>query len=499
MAQARRRYFGLTGPDLAVLAAYFAVLCIAVPRYLPWEDEGRAWVDARYFGLFNLVFHVLRYEGHPPIWYLILWPLAHLHVPFFVINWLSAACGAAGIYVLLRFSPFPLYLRALLPFGFALAYQYAVVARSYCLFPLFGFLIAHEYRQSTRRPVRMAIFLALLSNLSVHGTLVAVVFGVSYAWDLYRERQLVSQPAWTLPQARNGAIVFTASLAFVLIVLWPAHDLKPPVSPQLGKAIHKIAPVAYHPVRPQAFLLAGAAPVKASAPARLNLGMGSLKIRDRLYMTLLYPIAPFWPLAIAFWLLVFAMVWRRGKPILIGAPLLLAIFIVQVYFKIWHTSLIWVTLIMMLWAVWDEHQPLTLRTLQNLTAVIFAMVCLLQIRGTVQGIQFERAHPTYPAKAAADFVRSLPSGVVVDGFDHAFTLLPYFEIYPFHLQTEVMDVPRVLADPPDVILFRNSTVTDDQLAQLGAAGYHGTHTFCGTPYFPDQVLTPLCLVVLEKR
>src|SRR5260221_8410 len=104
MALNRRAFLGLSVPDLAVLAAYFAVLCLGTSHYLPWEDEGRAWIDARFFGLFNLVFHVLRFEGHPPIWYLILWPLAHLHVPFHFINWISAACGFAGIYFLLRCS-----------------------------------------------------------------------------------------------------------------------------------------------------------------------------------------------------------------------------------------------------------------------------------------------------------------------------------------------------------------------------------------------------------
>jgi hypothetical protein len=511
MALHRRAYLGLSVVDWAVLAAYFAVLCLGLSHYLPWEDEGRAWIDARFFGLFNLVFHVLRYEGHPPIWYLILWPLAHAHVPFYFINWISAACGFSGIYFLLRFSPFPVYLRALLPFGFALAYEYAVVARSYCLFPLFGFMIAHEYRQPTRRPVRMAIYLALLSNLSVHGTIVAVVFGVSYAWDLYRERRGAAEPTWTLPQARLGAGVFAASLAFVLIVLWPAHDLKPPVSPELGKAIHKIAPVAYHPDAPSQTVsllrvgwnqprdgAAHAPEFTTQTPPQLNLGMGSLKIRARLWSVFAYPIAVFTPLAILFQGLVFALVWRRGKPILIAAPLLLGAFIVQVYFKLWHTSLMWVALIMLLWAVWDEREKFQLRSLQSCAATVFAIVCLLQIPWTVAALRFERANPTYPAKAAADFLKTLPKQSRVDGFDHAFTLLPYFNDFPFFRQTEILDVPTVLADKPDVILFRNSTATDGQLSELAQAGYRETHDFCGTPFFPNQPLSTLCLVVLEK-
>ena len=94
----------------------------------------------------------------------------------------APAIAAAGIYVLLRLSPFPFYLRAILPFSFFLAYQYSVVARSYTLFPLLCFLVAHAYRQAKPRPVLLAIYLALLANVSIHGTMVACLVAPIYAW-----------------------------------------------------------------------------------------------------------------------------------------------------------------------------------------------------------------------------------------------------------------------------------------------------------------------------
>lgn len=501
MASERRALLGLTWPDLAVLAAYIAVLCLAIPHYLPWEDEGRAWTAARSFRIYDLVFHVLRYEGHPPVWYLILFPLIKLHFPFAYINWLSAGFGVAGIYVLLRYGPFPFFIQALLPFGFALAYEYAVVARSYCLFPLFGFLIANEYRSPVRRPIRMAILVSLLANLSVHGTIVACAFGASYGWDLYRERRSGAELSWSIPQARLGAGIFVASLALVLIVLWPARDFKAPVSLEINRALQKAAPAAYHPTSNPAFMLRMANPqetVKSPTPLALNLGMGSLKIRGRLSTVFVYPIATFAPLAILLQVLVFALVWRRGKPLLIIAPLLLGAFIVEVYLRLWHTSLMWIALIMILWVVWDERENVRQPCLQSFAAAVFALVCLLQLPWTAAALRFERSHATYPAQATANYLKSLPGNRRIDGFDHAFTLLPYFRFYPFHLQNEVLDVPTVVKDKPDVIVYRDSTVTAEQFSQLREAGYMQTRIFCGTPFFPNQPLTALCMNVLEK-
>jgi len=75
------------------------------------------------------------------------------------MGWISAVIAAAGVYVLLRFSPFPFVLRALLPFTYFIAYQYAVVSRSYVLFPVLCFGVAAVYRLARPRPLLMAVLL----------------------------------------------------------------------------------------------------------------------------------------------------------------------------------------------------------------------------------------------------------------------------------------------------------------------------------------------------
>jgi len=226
--------------------------------------------------------------------------------------------------------------------------------------------------------------------------------------------------------------------------------------------------------------------------------MGSLKIRGRLSTVFVYPIATFAPLAILLQALVFVLAWRRGKPLLIAAPLLLGAFIVEIYLRLWHTSLMWVALIMILWVVWDERESLRQPSLQAFTAAVFALVCLLQLPWTAAALRFERSHATYPAQATADYLKSLPGHPRIDGFDHAFTLLPYFRFYPFHLQNEVLDVETVVSDQPDVIVYRDTTITPEQFSQLRQAGYVQTRVFCGTPFFPNQPLTALCMNVLER-
>ena len=70
---------------------------------------------------------VLRREGHPVLWYLILKAAMFLHLPYQAIHLLSGGIAATGAWLLLAKSPFPKWLAALLPFTYFLDYQYAAI------------------------------------------------------------------------------------------------------------------------------------------------------------------------------------------------------------------------------------------------------------------------------------------------------------------------------------------------------------------------------------
>jgi hypothetical protein len=123
----------------AVLVGYAALIAVAIPFHEPWDDEAQAWLLARDQGFWHMLFHAIRYEGSPGLWHGFLWVLARMHVGYIGMRWITGLVALAGVYVLLRWSPFPLILKALLPFGFWLAYQDAVVARSYVLFAILAF------------------------------------------------------------------------------------------------------------------------------------------------------------------------------------------------------------------------------------------------------------------------------------------------------------------------------------------------------------------------
>ena len=150
-----------------IFAAVYALAVIAVAaRHEPWADEAQAWLIARDSNPVAMAADVLRYEGHPILWYLVLTPFAKT-LPYAAMTVVAVCFGIAGVLLWLLRSPVPPAIRFAVPFTYFLFYQYAVVARSYVLLPLLLFWLAHEYPRRHERPWRFVLICSLLTFTSV--------------------------------------------------------------------------------------------------------------------------------------------------------------------------------------------------------------------------------------------------------------------------------------------------------------------------------------------
>jgi hypothetical protein len=206
-----------------LLAGFAAQLAVVAAAHEPWFDEAQAWLLARDAGVVELFTRQLRYEGSPGLWHLLLLVPAKLGLPYAALPWIGGACALAGAALVAFRSPFPYWARAGLLCSYVLAYQYAVVARSYTLLPVLLFAAALAWPRRYERVWRLVVPLGLLANVSLHGTLIAgtvaaVHFaGVLRAWPrldpVVRRRNLAA------------AVVLLAVAATVAATLWPPADL----------------------------------------------------------------------------------------------------------------------------------------------------------------------------------------------------------------------------------------------------------------------------------
>jgi hypothetical protein len=417
--------------------------------------------------------------------------------------------------VLLRLAPFPFYLRAVLPFTFFLAYQFAVVARSYVLFPLLCFLIAHVYRMAKPRPVAMAVLLGLLANVSLHGTLVACGMAAAYGWKLWRGRRVVEVGRAT---AGWAVAIFAAACVAVVATIYPPKDIYVDVAPTVSNAIHSIA------VQPaggaQAEVGSGAggggdvgAPgssaggVSQEQPASKA---GHLAARlAALPRVLCYSVAASRVVCAVVYGLVVWLVAARGQVLLLLPLAVLALFLGFIYAREWHLGLVWVVLLMIVWAAWDADAAGPGVRLETVVAVALAVVSAMQLPWTGRAMRYDVREQYSPSRQAAAYLHTLPAGLRIAGFWDTTTVLPYFDRNIFFNQprysynwystrnTVNADAAATLAARPDAVVVWSRNPGIEATAERD--GYRVTHRFCGMAYLPHVVGEESCYLVLEAR
>ncbi len=144
-------------------ALYSILVMYGVVNHEAWRDEAQSYLTVRDNSLSGL-FAGLPAEGHPPLWYLVIFPFVKLGFPYFFQNWIAAAFVIAGTYLLMFRSNAPWILKLLAPFNYYFLYEYTVFARSYCLIIFLLGAIISLYPRRFEKPLLFALCVGGLFN-----------------------------------------------------------------------------------------------------------------------------------------------------------------------------------------------------------------------------------------------------------------------------------------------------------------------------------------------
>lgn len=200
---------------LTLLAAWILTVGAA---HEPWFDEAQAWLLARDSSLHDLFAHRVRYEGTPGLWHAILWVATRAGLPYAQLHLISATCAIGGAAIILWRAPFPPWIRIGITTSYFFAYQYSVLARSYCVDLLIVPLLAMWFADRGEKPIRYALAVGALANLNAHGFVAGAVLGVELSWHLLRSGKLRAPRPW-IALALVGALGL-----FAMACAWQPAD-----------------------------------------------------------------------------------------------------------------------------------------------------------------------------------------------------------------------------------------------------------------------------------
>ncbi len=471
-----RTLFGLPAKYITVLAAYTALVFVGISHHEPWFDEAQSWLMARDLGWFQLMFHQIRYEGTPGLWVSVLLIANTIHLPYAALGVIGGICAVAGMFVFLRYAPFPLPIKILFPFSFFAAYQYAVVARSYTLIPLLAFLAAHLYQTAEKDTLKFAVVLALLANVSAHGIALAVGLALAYVWQVIGAEGWSTFDAGTRRRHMWAAAIFGATLVAVVGMVLPPSDAN-------FYAVH---------TKPT---ISSAAEVALSSIGGAFVGSAAISMAMML--------------ALAAWC------FMRGRSAVFIFPvgLVLALFIC-VWAQPWHHGTLLVGVVAALWIAWPtraesgQFTGVSKVSYLAVTGLLIGMFCF-QTTWTAKTFAYDWSHSFSGSRDAAQYLKAV-------GAEHARTcglgfsttaVLPYFKqnifsneaklseasFWHWEIANEASQTPEsFLAEMPEFAVV--GWKTDEEAAEYAQFmkdyGYSLVHESTGEMYFKDAVQQP---------
>jgi hypothetical protein len=194
---------------VVLMLLYGVCIGVMMTRHEMWRDEVQAWLLARDAATWFDVLANSRYERHPWLWYALLWPLTRLTSHPVAMQGLHLLVVMASAWVLLRFAPFPRWLRVLMLAGYFFSYEWAVLSRNYALSVLLLFTFCALYARRWRTLPWIGLVLGLASLTNVLALLIAAVLAGA----------LVAEGIW-LKWRHAASRLVSARRATVALVLW---------------------------------------------------------------------------------------------------------------------------------------------------------------------------------------------------------------------------------------------------------------------------------------
>jgi len=535
-----RKGSGFDRFDAAVLTLYAGVLAWGIYFYQPFVDEAQAWLIARDSSLRELLLRRLHYEGAPALWPLMLWVANRLHLPYAGINWMGGCFALVGIYILLRFAPFPRIFRWLLPFTYFLQYQYAVVARPYVMFPALLFTLCIMFTLRKPRPVLFGLIAGLLANISLHAAIAAGIFALLYLYELYRPRQRSTERV-NSRRVAAGAALFVALSLCSAAVAFPAADAATALC--AGKTLVKPNAILLKLV-PEDRLPTSAPPLDApldpggasSATSEPHAGYSPIVFLTVKTIILganaaFYPIAQSNTLAICFVAGICIWLRSRGCPRLVLPYLVAVLLSVSVFVFDHHTGIFLLSLVAAAWIALNlasDDEASRPRWIEPAFCVVSLVVVALQIGWSVHCIRSITLMPSDPGRETEAFLVENFAGKRVAGFGFESTSTQAYSPQKlFFNQPHAfwMWSARLLADRrrtealeqhPDVVVVDDVTsggnIIFDQWLPLFPVGkrsnvqmiefwqengYRTTHQFCGHQFRRAGLSYTFCELIME--
>jgi hypothetical protein len=395
---------------LAVTGLFCVALSLVHYNHELWRDEIHCWsVGRNAEGLWDLLTGNRRYDGHPFLWYYLLYLVSRWSRSEVYLHGVTIVLATLSAYLWLRHSTVPRVLRLMLLGTYCFFFEYSTISRSYALGVFLAFLFCRLYDRRQLRVFVLLFVLVLLSFTSVYGCILAAALGTFLFW------QSIAKLGWAgLARRHKRDLTWQWLLGAALLIFALYVHIKTSLPP--ADAFYSTSTVK----RPALFSSAGFGKQFWSALfpwSRRNEGTwivsGFLGERMAWFKENLLAVSGG---VLVLWLVALRKVPAAAVALLVGVAAM-ALFQAHKYtgyLRHWGHFYILLMLALWLFAKHDKRRSLLLYGLATVTMAF-------QIATNVRAVRTEIDQPFSGAQEAANYLRTqhLDQETILGTYDHA--------------------------------------------------------------------------------
>ena|GEM_PF-356798 len=200
-------------------AIFLIVEFILIQFHEYWADEIHAWAIAHKSASLSDVFYNGRYEGHPKLWYVLLYLLQKFTDNIFYMKVLNLCIATGAVFVFCYYSPFSFMTNILFCIGYFFAYEYSIISRNYAITVLLLFWCAGIYtKYKGKHILLLSVLFFLLFQTNVYAVIIGFPFYCYILWTLYKRKNI------RIPYVTGSVIVILAGLVASILTMKPPSD-----------------------------------------------------------------------------------------------------------------------------------------------------------------------------------------------------------------------------------------------------------------------------------
>ncbi|MBF0466000.1 MAG: hypothetical protein HQK88_17120 [Nitrospirae bacterium] len=212
--------------SLLLSLVFLTVSLYSVSHHEMWRDELQAWMIALSSNSFSELFLNIKYEGHPSLWFIILYLVKHLTQNPAAMQVVHVIIATVSVYIFTRYAPLTKTQRILFVFGYFTFYEYNIISRNYAvgvLF-LFSFMALYKKRVLENNYIVLSIILFFLCRCNVFATVLAIACALYCAIELFYQRNEWIKSFKKRTEVIVSGAVFFIGLVIALRVMAPEPD-----------------------------------------------------------------------------------------------------------------------------------------------------------------------------------------------------------------------------------------------------------------------------------